>query len=166
MSEIPENLYYSQYHQWIKINEDEETVTVGLTGYAQEFLGDIVFIESPEIDADVEEDQACGVIESVKTAADIFAPLAGKILDTNPDLMSDPELINSDPYEGGWLFTMQPEEIENCEELMSSNSYEQFLESEEEEEEDYQGLSCCAFSKFERSIRYKALDINSRQLMQ
>ncbi len=137
MSELPENLYYSQYHQWVKINEDDETVTIGLTHYAQEFLGDIVFIESPEIDADVEQDQACGVIESVKTAADIFVPLEGKILDTNPNLASEPELINSDPYGEGWLFTMLPEEIERCEELMSSTSYEEYLESEDEEEEDY-----------------------------
>lgn len=137
MTKIPEKLYYSQYHQWIKINEDDETVTIGLTHYAQEFLGDIVFIESPEIDANVEEDQACGVIESVKTAADIFVPLAGKILDTNPNLASEPELINSDPYGEGWLFTMLPEEIDRCEELMSSTSYEEYLESEDEAEEDY-----------------------------
>lgn len=137
MNKIPENLYYTEHHQWVKINEDDETITVGLTHFAQEFLGDIVFVETPEIDADVEEGHACGVIESVKTAADIFVPLAGKIIDTNPNLVSEPELINSDPYNEGWLFTMLPEEIDCCEELMSSTTYEEMLEGDEDDIEDY-----------------------------
>ena len=136
MSDIPEDLFYTQYHQWVRIDEEEEIITVGLTDYAQEFLGDIVFVETPEIDLEIEEGQNCGVIESVKTATDIFAPLNGKILDTNPDLPSEPEIINSDPYEKGWLFTMEPEEIEDCEELMSANSYEQILEAEVDDIDD------------------------------
>ena len=136
MSDIPEDLFYTQYHQWVRIDEEEEIIAVGLTDYAQEFLGDIVFVETPEIDLEIEEGQSCGVIESVKTATDIFAPLNGKILDTNPELSSTPDTINNDPYEDGWLFTMQPDDIEDCEELMSANTYEQMLEEEEEDIDD------------------------------
>mgnify|MGYP001610125985 CR=1 FL=1 len=136
MSEIPEELYYTPYHQWIRVDEDEEIITIGLTDYAQEFLGDITFVETPEIDRSIEEGENCGVIESVKTATDIFAPVSGKILDTNPDLGAEPDLINDDPYNAGWLFTMEPDDIEDCEELMTSNSYEQLLEEEVEDIDD------------------------------
>ncbi len=127
---LPVDLMYTDSHEWVRLNDDG-TVTIGITEHAQEQLGDLVFVESPEIDADVSAGDAIGVIESVKAASDIYAPIAGKVLDANSDLGDNPELVNSSPYEDGWLFTMQPEDATDVENLLSADAYEGVMASAE-----------------------------------
>lgn len=122
----PVDLRYCQSHEWVRSNDDG-TITVGITQYAQEQLGDVVFAETPEVDRECDADEAIAVVESVKAASDIYAPMAGKILDTNAALMDSPELINDSPYEDGWLFTMEPVDGTQWEELMDSDAYEAFI---------------------------------------
>lgn len=122
----PVDLRYCQSHEWVRSNDDG-TITVGITQYAQEQLGDVVFAETPEVDRECEADEAIAVVESVKAASDIYAPLAGKVLDTNAALMDSPELINDSPYEDGWLFTMEPTDGTQWEELMDSDAYDAFI---------------------------------------
>lgn len=122
----PVDLRYSQSHEWVRSNDDG-TITVGITDYAQEQLGDVVFAETPEVDRECEAEEAIAVIESVKAASDIYAPLAGKVIDTNGELMDSPELINDSPYENGWLFKMEPVDATMWEELMDSDAYEAFI---------------------------------------
>jgi len=125
----PNDLFYAESHEWVRLNDDG-TVTVGITDHAQEQLGDLVFVETPEIDNQVSARDAVAVVESVKAASDIFAPVAGKILDTNAALAEEPELVNTDPYNEGWLFTIQPEDATEVEELMDDEAYESFVASE------------------------------------
>jgi len=125
----PRELRFNESHEWVRLNEDG-TVTVGITAHAQEQLGDLVFIESPEIDAEVDKGDAVAVIESVKAASDIYAPLEGKIIDTNPDLNDSPELANSSPYEDGWLFKMQPTDASDLDDMMEADSYDAFVADE------------------------------------
>ena len=126
---IPNDLFYTETHEWVRLNDDG-TVSVGITDHAQEQLGGLVFVETPEIDSDVSARDAVAVIESVKAASDIFAPINGKILDTNPALAEEPELVNTSPYEDGWLFSIQPEAATEVEELMDQEGYEAFVVSE------------------------------------
>ncbi len=125
----PNDLFYAETHEWVRLNDDG-TVTVGITDHAQEQLGDLVFVETPEIDKDVSAKDAVAVLESVKAASDIYAPVAGKILDANTALVDEPELVNSDPYNEGWLFTIQPEAATEVEELMDDEAYESFVASQ------------------------------------
>lgn len=122
----PSELRYSQSHEWVRSNDDG-TVTVGITEFAQEQLGDVVFVETPLIDRDCAAEEAIAVVESVKAASDIYAPLAGKVIDANGDLGDSPELINDSPYENGWLFKMEPVDGTAWEELMDSDAYEAFI---------------------------------------
>ena len=124
----PTELRYTESHEWARLNDDG-TVTVGITDYAQEQLGDVVFAETPEVDRECEAQEAVAVIESVKAASDIYTPLAGKIIDTNADLTDSPELINSGPYEDGWLFQLLPDDGTAFEDLMDSDAYEAFIAS-------------------------------------
>lgn len=119
--------YYSKEHEWITI--DGETGTVGITGFAQEQLGDIVFVEVIKENEDVAKDEEVAVVESVKAASDIFSPVSGLIIGANALLEDAPEMINNDPLESGWIFKMtlhNPEELDN---LMNLASYKQFLDS-------------------------------------
>ena len=125
----PNDLFYAETHEWARLNDDG-TVTIGITDHAQEQLGDLVFVETPEIDQDVSARDAVAVLESVKAASDIYAPIAGKILDANTALAEEPELVNADPYNEGWLFTIQPEDATEVEELMDDEAYESFVASE------------------------------------
>lgn len=127
---IAVDLMFTESHEWVRLNEDG-TVTVGITEHAQEQLGDLVFVESPEIDAEVDAGDAIAVIESVKAASDIYAPIAGKILDANVELSDTPELVNSSPYEDGWLFSMQPEDASDIEKFMDADGYESFVASDD-----------------------------------
>jgi len=126
---IPNDLFYAESHEWARLNDDG-TVTVGITDHAQEQLGDLVFVETPEIDATVSARDAVAVVESVKAASDIHAPINGTILDCNHALAEEPELVNTEPYGSGWLFTMQPEHAVEVEELMDQESYEAFVVAE------------------------------------
>lgn len=130
MSNTPNELFYTQSHEWIRI-EDDGTITVGISEHAQELLGDIVFIELPELDAELEAEQDCAVIESVKAASDIYSPVAGTILAVNEELADAPETVNSDAYGDGWIFKMQPANLEEVRALMSAEEYTALVAEEE-----------------------------------
>lgn len=126
--DIPGNLRLAATHEWARINDDG-TVTVGITAHAQEQLGDLVFVETPEIDTQCQPEQAVAVVESVKAASDLYAPIAGKIIDTNGQLADSPELINDSPYEAGWIFKIQPDDISDIEKLMNADDYTHMVET-------------------------------------
>ena len=126
----PADLRYTQSHEWVRLNDDG-TVTIGITEHAQEQLGDLVFVETPEVDSSFSSGEALGVVESVKAASDIYAPLDGKVVDTNGELADEPELINSDPYEGGWIYRMEPADATQVENMMDADAYDDFVASEE-----------------------------------
>lgn len=126
---VPNDLFYTESHEWVRLNDDG-TVTIGITDHAQEQLGDLVFVETPEIESTVSASDPVAVVESVKAASDIYAPINGVILDANSALAEEPELVNSEPYTGGWLFTIQPEDATEVEELLDGEAYEAFVMSE------------------------------------
>ena len=123
---IPSDLRYRESHEWVKQNEDG-SLTVGITDFAQDQLGDVVFVETPVVDLECDANDAIAVIESVKAASDIYAPVAGVITQTNEALAENPELVNSSPYEDGWLFQMTPSDEDAWEELMDVEAYEEFI---------------------------------------
>ncbi len=129
MSNIPEELRYTKTHEWVRQNEDG-TVTVGITDHAQDLLGDMVYVELPEAGTQLAVGDECMVVESVKAASDIYAPLSGEVVEINDALADTPELINQDPYGEGWLFTLQPVEGGEREELMGADAYQELIESE------------------------------------
>ena len=126
MSEIPHELKYTKDHEWIR-EQDDGTVVIGITDHAQASLGDLVFVELPEIDNPVVFGDACAVVESVKAASDVYSPLSGTIAAANEALADAPELVNSDPYGEGWLFQMRPDSPRQLEELLDSEDYERVL---------------------------------------
>jgi glycine cleavage system H protein len=126
--EIPGDLKFAPSHEWVRV-EDDGTITVGISAHAQEQLGDLVFVETPEIDNVCEAEDGIAVIESVKAASDIYAPVAGTVIDANQELADNPELVNSDPFGAGWIFKMQPEDLEAVENMMSPDDYEAYAES-------------------------------------
>ena len=128
--EIPGDLKFAPSHEWVRV-EDDGTLTVGISGHAQQQLGDLVFVETPEIDRECEAEEGIAVVESVKAASDIYAPVAGKVVDANPELADNPELVNTDPYGEGWLFKIAPNEIDDIENMMTPDDYEAYLEAEE-----------------------------------
>jgi len=126
---IPENLKFTEKHEWILL--EGASGTVGITDYAQNALGDITFVELPEIGKTVKQFEELGVVESVKAASDIFSPLSGKVCGVNAELENSPELINKDPYGKGWyckLENVAPEELDN---LLSPEQYKEFIEKQE-----------------------------------
>lgn len=134
-ADIPTELRYTRSHEWVRL-EDDGNVTVGITNHAQEVMGDMVFIETPEIDAEFSATDPCGVVESVKAASDVYAPINGKVVDANSMLVDEPEMVNSDPYGEGWIFKMTPEDENDIEELLSPEEYEAFLEEESADEDE------------------------------
>lgn len=128
MSEIPSELKYTPSHEWLRI-EDDGLVTVGISDHAQELLGDLVFVELPEIEAEFAAGDECCVVESVKAASDVYMPLSGEIVEVNESLLDEPETINSSPYDNGWLFRLKPaednfEELDEYDELMDADTYQ------------------------------------------
>ena len=111
MSESPENLKYLSSHEWVKL-EDDGSVTVGISDHAQDLLGDIVFVELPEVGQELGAEEEAAVVESVKAASDIFSPIGGKVTEINEKLLDEPDLVNVSPYEDGWFFKMQPDDLE------------------------------------------------------
>jgi glycine cleavage system H protein len=130
MVEFSGDLHYAKSHEWVRI-EDDGTVTVGISDHAQEALGDVVFVELPEIDAPIEAGAEAGVVESVKAASDIFAPISGTVIATNSILEDTPETVNTAPYDDGWFFKMQPSNLEEVQQLMDVKAYQQFCENED-----------------------------------
>lgn len=122
MSNTPTDLKYSSTHEWAKL-EDDGRVTVGITDHAQSLLGDIVFVELPEIETEVGVGDEVGVIESVKAASDLYTPITGQIVEVNAALSDTPELINEDPYGAGWIFRIQPDDAEELRDLLESDDY-------------------------------------------
>ncbi|MDT5153683.1 MAG: glycine cleavage system protein [Mycobacterium sp.] len=106
MSEIPSDLYYTADHEWVRRTGDD-TVRVGITDYAQAALGDVVFVELPDVDAEVAAGNEFGTVESTKSNSDLYAPITAKVVGVNDDLADSPELVNSEPYGGGWLIDLQ-----------------------------------------------------------
>lgn len=129
MSQIPQELKYTDTHEWARV-ESDGSVTVGITDHAQELLGDIVFVELPEVDNDVNAAQETGVIESVKAASDIYAPISGIITEINDNLQDNPDLVNSDPYGEGWLYRLQPTDEDEIEKLLDADSYAEQVAAE------------------------------------
>jgi glycine cleavage system H protein len=121
--DTPDTLRYTRSHEWASSPEDG-IVTVGITDYAQDQLGDVVFVELPPVGTRVKAGQAVAVIESVKTASDIYAPLSGTIVAVNDVLDASPEAINAGPYEGGWLFRLEVDDAPSWDELLDSSAYE------------------------------------------
>tara|TARA_B100000212_G_scaffold342578_1_gene330810 strand:+ start:9325 stop:9702 length:378 start_codon:yes stop_codon:yes gene_type:complete len=121
----PDNLKYTKEHEWILL--EQKTATIGITDYAQSQLGDIVFVELPDLDDEVKQDGTFGVIEAVKTVADLFAPVSGKVVEINLDLEDSPDLINSDPYGAGWIIKTQIENNDEIAALMSSSEYQEYI---------------------------------------
>ena len=130
MSEIPSELKYARTHEWARLEEDG-TVTVGITDHAQDALGDVVFVEQPEVGAQVAAQEEAGVAESVKAASDIYAPVGGKVIAVNDTLEDAPENVNEDPYGDGWFFKIEPDDTAELDELMDAEGYGEMLESEE-----------------------------------
>ncbi|MAZ39350.1 MAG: glycine cleavage system protein H [Legionellales bacterium] len=130
MSNIPSELRYVKSHEWTSMEEDG-VVTVGVTEHAQSLLGDLVFVELPEVGTIVSAGDESGVVESVKAASDIYAPVSGEIIEVNENLSDSPELINSDPYGDGWIFKIQLSEVCEMDNLLTADEYQELVESEE-----------------------------------
>jgi glycine cleavage system H protein len=122
MSKLPSDLKYTKSHEWVRVEADG-TLTIGVTDHAQEALGDIVFLELPEAGRSLTAGEACAVIESVKAASDIYAPVAGEVVGANQDVADAPETVNADAY-GAWLFKLKPANAADVEALMDAAAYE------------------------------------------
>ena len=122
MSHNPTELKYVTSHEWIRLEADG-TVTIGITHFAQDQLGDVVFVELPEVGREVEKDEEVAVVESVKAASDIYAPLTGTIIAINEDLVDNPEWVNEDPYGKAWFFKMQLANKADLEDLLDADAY-------------------------------------------
>ena len=130
MSDIPGELKYSKSHEWVRIEEDG-SVTIGITDHAQDLMGDMVFVELPEKGNDYGIGDDCAVVESVKAASDIYAPIAGQVTEVNEALADSPEILNSDPYGEGWVYRMVPSDHSELEDLMDANAYEEMVAADE-----------------------------------
>lgn len=122
---LPENIKYTEDHEWVSIKDS--IATVGITDFAQSELGDIIFVEFPDKDIDVEQKESIGTLEAVKTVADIYSPLTGNIIELNENLESNPELINEEPYSGGWILKIKMSNPSEFESLLSSADYEKII---------------------------------------
>ena len=128
MADIPNNLKFLESHEWAR-EEDDGSVTVGISDHAQSLLGDIVFVELPEVGSEVNKQDDVAVVESVKAASDVYTPLSGEVLEVNEMLADKPEVINSSPYEDGWFFKIKPNNIEELSELLDNEAYQELSEN-------------------------------------
>jgi glycine cleavage system H protein len=124
---VVKGLYYTEDHEWIKV--DGEEAYVGVADYAQDSLGDIVYVELPEVDDEIAKEEAFSAVESVKAAADIYMPVDGKVIEINEELLDDPALLNQDPYEN-WMIKIEITDKSQLDDLMTSEEYEKFLDEE------------------------------------
>lgn len=130
MSEVPGELKYTKSHEWVRIEADG-SVVVGITDHAQDQLGDMVYVEAPEAGTSFAAGDACAVVESVKAASDVYAPLSGEVTEGNDALADSPELVNQDPFGDGWLMKLNPSDSSELDGLMDAEAYQAYLESEE-----------------------------------
>jgi len=128
----PEDFRYTKEHEWIKVDGDK--ATVGITDFAQNQLGDVVFVELPEPGDKLETHQTLGVVESVKAVSDVYSPISGEVTEVNGELNDDPEILNKDPHKKGWIIKLKVKDKSELEELMTASEYEKYLEGLEEEE--------------------------------
>jgi len=132
--EFPKELRYSQEHEWVAV--EENIATIGITDYAQEQLGDVVYVELPEVGTQVTKDEAFGVVESVKAVSDVYAPVSGTVTEINIPLPDSPETINEDPYGDAWMIRVDMSDPGEIEDLMTAAQYKKFVEEEQGEEEE------------------------------
>jgi glycine cleavage system H protein len=130
MSEIRKELKYLSSHEWARVEEDG-TVTIGITDHAQEALGDVVYVEVPEVGSTVSVGEEAGVVESVKAASDIYSLVSGEVIEVNEVLQDAPETVNSSPYDEGWFFRVRPDDLAELEEALSADEYQAIIEDEE-----------------------------------
>ncbi|MCL6406261.1 glycine cleavage system protein GcvH [Dickeya dadantii] len=135
MSNVPAELKYTSSHEWV-IAEGNGVYSVGITEHAQELLGDMVFIDLPEVGSTVNAGDDCAVAESVKAASDIYAPISGEVVEVNEELEGAPELVNSAPYAEGWLFRIKASDEDELNELLDAAGYQALLEEEDSDEEE------------------------------
>ena len=126
--DFPEDLFYTKTHEWAK-KEGNNRVRVGITSHAQNELGDVVYVELPDLDRVVKAGTACTVVESVKAAFDIYAPVSGKVIETNNDLENNPQLVNENPYGKGWFSIIEMEDPQELTKLLSNKDYEKLCQS-------------------------------------
>lgn len=129
MSKIPSDLRYTKSHEWVKAEADG-SVLVGISDHAQAALGDVVFVETPQAGRKVAAGEACAVVESVKAASDIYSPIAGEVVEGNPALADNPEIVNQDPYGKGWFMRIRPANAADVGKLLDAAGYEQALKDE------------------------------------
>lgn len=122
---VPSELKYSKDHEWVKV--EGNTVTIGITEYAQNELGDIVFVELPEVDDEIEVGETFGSVESVKTVSELYAPVAGKVTETNDELEDSPEFVNESPYEKAWMVKVEISDESQLDDLMSADDYSEMI---------------------------------------
>ena len=126
MSDNEKSLKFLDSHEWAR--DDDGVVTVGISNHAQELLGDIVYVELPQIGSSVSQKDGVAIVESVKAASDVYSPLTGEIVEINEKLSDNPEIINSSPYEDGWFFKVKPQNIDELEEMLDSDAYKKLSE--------------------------------------
>ena len=124
----PDDLRYHKEHTWVKVSGKK--ATVGITDYAQEALGDVVYVDLPEVDAEVEANSEIGEIESTKATSSVIAPVSGKITEVNDDLSESPEILNEDPYGKGWIAVLELDDASELDDLMDASEYSKFVEEE------------------------------------
>ena len=122
MSNLPEELRYATSHEWARLEEDG-SITVGITDHAQSQLGDVVYVELPEIGVLLAAADEAGVVESVKAASDVYAPLSGEVIAVNEGLEDEPEMVNSEPYDGGWFYRLKPADVGELDNLLNADDY-------------------------------------------
>ena len=127
MSDIPGDLKFLSSHEWARV-ESDGTITIGISDHAQDLLGDIVFVELPEIGQSVDAESDTAIVESVKAASDIYSPLSGEVIEVNSLLEDQPEIINSSPYEDGWFFKLTPSDMGELDNLLSPEDYSEVCE--------------------------------------
>ncbi len=132
--EFPEGLKYSKEHEWVLV--EGTSATIGITEYAQEELGDIVFVELPEVGEKIVKDDPFGAVESVKAVSDIYAPVSGEVMETNEILPDNPETINDDPYGDGWMVRVELSDIDDLKDLMDADEYAEYVAQQKEDDDD------------------------------
>ena len=125
---IPKELRYSQEHEWVRV--EGNTVRVGITDFAQSELGDIVFVELPEVGAQLTANEPFGSVESVKTVSELYAPISGKVVAVNEDLNDNPEYVNESPYDKAWMIVIEPSDLSEVDNLLTAEQYEQMINQE------------------------------------
>ncbi|WP_102344978.1 glycine cleavage system protein GcvH [Bacillus sp. Marseille-P3661] len=126
--ELPKDLRYSKEHEWAKTEGDK--VRIGITEFAQSELGDIVFVELPEVGAELKANESFGSVESVKTVSELYAPISGKVVEINSALEDSPELVNESPYDKAWMIVMEPSDVSELDQLLTADQYEEMIKED------------------------------------